>query len=51
MTGDLAFYFTCLGRENMASTWCCWCSSSKTQWKKNIIKDYWKLESIKTMAK
>ena len=34
MTGDLAFYFTCLGRENMASTWCCWCSSSKSQWKK-----------------
>jgi len=32
ITGDLAFYFTILGKENMGGIWCTWCMLSKQKW-------------------
>ncbi len=32
ITGDLAFYQTILGKENMATCWCTWCMLSPKEW-------------------
>jgi hypothetical protein len=32
IAGDLAFYATILGKENMSSVWCTWCTLSKNVW-------------------
>ncbi len=32
ITGDLAFYATVLGKENMGGIWCPWCMLSKQEW-------------------
>jgi hypothetical protein len=32
IAGDLSFYATILGKENMAGSWCTWCMLSKAQW-------------------
>jgi hypothetical protein len=32
IAGDLAFYATILGKENMSSVWCTWCKLSKSAW-------------------
>ncbi len=43
-TGDLAFFLTLLGKENMSTAWCPWCILSKAQWNVNnhqpIAMDY-----------
>jgi hypothetical protein len=33
ITGDLAFFATILGKENMSAQWCTWCQLSKKEWK------------------
>jgi len=32
VAGDLAFFSTLLGKENMSSVWCTWCKLSKVEW-------------------
>lgn len=32
MTGDLKYYFQCVGRDNMETNWCLWCKLSSEQW-------------------
>jgi hypothetical protein len=32
IAGDLAFFATVLGKENMSATWCTWCKLSKSKW-------------------
>jgi hypothetical protein len=32
IAGDLAFYATILGKENVSSVWCTWCKLSKAGW-------------------
>ena len=33
VSGDLKFYASILGRDNMSSYWCMWCTLGKNQWK------------------
>jgi hypothetical protein len=32
MTGDLAYYASCLGKVHMASNWCTWCKLGPHEW-------------------
>ena len=49
MTGDLAFYASCLGRQNMASVWCMYCQLSRAEWESEDHgkRDEWTLESMR----
>jgi hypothetical protein len=48
ITGDLAFYQTMLGKENMATCWCTWCMLSPKEWAVpgHASGESWTLEKI-----
>ena len=50
MTGDLEFYHTCMGRENMSGCWCFCCQASPSQLKNNITGFNWNVDGIKDMS-
>ena len=47
--GDLAFFATILGKENMSSTWCTWCMLSKMQCSAggHELGDLWDIQKTK----
>ena len=54
VVGDLKFYSQVLGKENMSSCWCCWCTTHPSQWKtlhtaenRNKEEDMWTIEKLK----
>jgi hypothetical protein len=48
IAGDLAFFATVLGKENMSTTWCTWCKLSKSQWSPegHLKGELWTLQHI-----
>jgi hypothetical protein len=48
ITGDLAFYVTIPGKENMGGIWCPWCMLSKQQWSldPNGSGEEWTIEKL-----
>ncbi len=48
IAGDLSFFGTILGKENMAGAWCTWCTLSKAQWSAadHRIGEPWTIEKI-----
>jgi len=48
IAGDLSFFATILGKENMAGSWCTWCTLSKAQWSAadHPIGEPWTIEKI-----
>jgi hypothetical protein len=48
ITGDLAFFSTILGKENMATQWCTWCKLSKVQWSNpnHAVGEPWTIDKI-----
>jgi len=49
VVGDLKFYAQLLGRENMSSSWCMWCTSHPSEWKHHPLppSDLWTIKKIK----
>ena len=49
VVGDLKFYAQLLGRENMSSSWCMWCTAHPSDWKYHPIPtaDRWTIDKIK----
>jgi len=49
VVGDLKFYAQLLGRENMSSSWCMWCTSHPSDWKQHPVPmaETWTIEKIK----
>ena len=48
IAGDLAFFPTMLGKENMSSVWCTWCKLSKTEWARtgHNLGECWTIDGI-----
>ena len=48
VAGDLSFFATILGKENMSGTWCTWCMLSKAQWNEteHLPGELWTIEKI-----
>jgi hypothetical protein len=51
IVGDLKYYAQLLGRENMSSSWCIWCTSHPSTWKQYPVPDaeHWTIEKIKSI--
>jgi hypothetical protein len=52
MTGDLAFYAICHGKENSTSHWCPWCDLSHANWQDvgHPLGELWDLNKISETA-
>jgi hypothetical protein len=52
MTGDLAYYAVCHGKENSTSHWCPWCMLSHANWQASghELGELWDLDKITTVA-
>jgi hypothetical protein len=52
MTGDLAYYAICHGKENSTSHWCPWCVLSHANWQADghELGELWDLEKITKVA-
>jgi hypothetical protein len=52
MTGDLAFYAICHGKENSTSHWCPWCMLSHASWQEvgHQLGELWDLDKISDVA-
>jgi hypothetical protein len=48
MAGDLSFYHTIIGKENMSTAWCTWCRLPKAEWsvKDHELGDPWTIEGL-----
>jgi hypothetical protein len=48
VTGDLAFFATVLGKENMGGIWCPWCMLSKQKWSllSHELGEEWTIEKL-----
>jgi hypothetical protein len=48
ITGDLAFFATILGKENMSTQWCTWCKLSRVEWSNpnHVRGEPWSIEGI-----
>jgi hypothetical protein len=51
VAGDLSFYGTVLGKENMSGSWCTWCTLSKGEWGvvDHPIGELWSIEKIRNI--
>jgi len=48
VVGDLKFYAQLMGRENMSSSWCMWCTSHPSDWKHHPLPpaETWTMQKI-----
>jgi hypothetical protein len=48
ITGDLAFFATILGKENMSTKWCTWCKLFRVEWSNpnHVRGEPWSIEGI-----
>jgi hypothetical protein len=51
VVGDLKYYAQLLGRENMSSSWCMWCTSHPSNWKHHPLPplETWTIKKIKAI--